>query len=154
MKRVVFINSSFFIFSKMKKYLFAAIVVLLSYFNHSYAQTATELRETARSFLQQADYANAVLVLNRAAQMEPANIEIAKDLSLAYYFQKDNLKALETIKPLLDREDADDQCYQIAGNIYTQLEQLKEVEKIYRKGVKKFPDSGPMYNELGELLWA
>ena len=154
MKRVVFINSSFFIFSKMKKNLFAAIVVLLCYLNPTYAQTATELRETARSFLQQADYANAVLVLNRAAQMEPTNIEIAKDLSLAYYFQKDNLKALETIKPLLDREDADDQCYQIAGNIYTQLEQLKEVEKIYRKGIKKFPDSGPMHNELGELLWA
>ena len=68
--------------------------------------------------------------------------------------QRDNAKALEVIKPLLDRDDADDQCFQIAGNIYKQLEQPKECDKLYRKGIKKFPDSGALYNELGELLWA
>ena len=104
--------------------------------------------------MQQSDFANAVLVLNRAAQMEPNNLDVAKDLSLSYYMQRDNAKALEIIKPLLDREDADDQCYQIAGDIYKQLEQTKECEKLFRKGIKKFPGSGPMYNELGELLWA
>ena len=104
--------------------------------------------------MQQSDFANAVLVLNRAAQLEPNNLDVAKDLSLSYYMQRDNAKALEIIKPLLDREDADDQCYQIAGDIYKQLEQTKECEKLFRKGIKKFPGSGPMYNELGELLWA
>lgn len=137
----------------MKKIIIPLIIFLLFFTESIYSQTTTELRLTARSFLQQGDYANAVLVLNRASQMEPSNIEVAKDLSLAYYYQKDNVKALETIKPLLEREDADDQCYQIAGNIYNQLEQPKEVEKVYRKGVKKFPESGPMYNELGEVLW-
>ncbi|MEN9569284.1 MAG: hypothetical protein RL172_515, partial [Bacteroidota bacterium] len=66
---------------------------------------------------------------------------------------RDNNKALETIKPLLDREDADDQSFQIAGNIYKQLMEPKECDKVYRKGIKKFPNSGPLYNDLGELLW-
>ena len=122
--------------------------------SHTFSQSAKELQETARAFIQQSDFANAVLVLNRAAQMEPNNLDVAKDLSLSYYMQRDNAKALEIIKPLLDREDADDQCYQIAGDIYKQLEQTKECEKLFRKGIKKFPGSGPMYNELGELLWA
>jgi len=104
--------------------------------------------------MQQGDYANAVLVLNRAAQMDPKDIDITKDLAFSYYLQKDFTKALDIIKPLLDREDADDQCYQIAGNIYKQLEQPKECDKLLRKGLKKFPESGAMYNELGELLWA
>ncbi len=104
--------------------------------------------------MQQGDYANAILVLNRATQLDPQDIDIAKDLSFNYYLQKDFNKALEIVKPLLDRDDADDQCYQIAGNIYKQLAQVKECDKLFRKGIKKFPESGAMYNELGELLWA
>mgnify|MGYP000633214630 CR=1 FL=1 len=118
-----------------------------------FGQSAAELHTTARTFMQQGDYANAVLVLNRATQLAPQNIEILKDLAMGYYLQRDNNKALEVIKPLLDREDADDQCYQIAGNIYQQLNLSKERDKLYRKGIKRFPESGPLYNELGLLLF-
>ncbi|MBL0357622.1 MAG: tetratricopeptide repeat protein [Chitinophagaceae bacterium] len=139
----------------MKKIICVAIFsLLLCSSSNLFSQTARELHETARSFMQQGDYANAVLILNRAVQLAPDNIDIAKDLSFNYYLQKDFIKALEVIKPLLDREDADDQCYQIAGNIYKQLEQVKECDKLFRKGIRKFPESGAMYNELGELLWA
>jgi hypothetical protein len=44
--------------------------------------------------------------------------------------------------------------FQIAGNIYKALEQPKECEKLYKKGLKKFPKSGPLLSEYGELLWA
>ncbi len=116
-------------------------------------QNSAELHETAKTFMRQGDYANAILVLNRSVQLDPQNIALAKDLALSYYFQKDNAKALETIKPVLDREEADDQCFQIACNIYKQLDMAKECEKLYKKGIKKFPDSGPLYNELGEMQW-
>ncbi|MFZ4056554.1 MAG: tetratricopeptide repeat protein [Ferruginibacter sp.] len=118
------------------------------------AQSAKEMQETARSFTAQGDFTNAILILNRATALAPNDIDITKDLALNYYLQKDNNKALEVIKPVLDRDDADDQCYQIAGNIYKQLEMVKECDKLFRKGIKKFPESGAMYNELGELLWA
>jgi len=116
-------------------------------------QDVKQLQETARLFMTQRDYANAILVLNRARQMEPKNMEIAKSLGLNYYFAKDYAKALEIYKPLLDSEEADDQCFQVAGDIYFVMDNLKECEKVYRKGLKKFPESGPLYNELGELLW-
>ncbi|HLG38820.1 MAG TPA: hypothetical protein VI461_04090, partial [Chitinophagaceae bacterium] len=63
-------------------------------------------------------------------------------------------KALEGVKSLLDRDDADEVTYQMAGNIYKALEQVKDCEKLYKKGLKKFPKSGPLYNEYGELLWS
>ncbi len=137
----------------MKKFTYLLLLCFFFFYGSAFSQTAKELQETARSFMQQADYTNAILVLNRAIQLEPQNLDIAKDLSLSYYMQRDNTKALEIIKPLLDREDSDDQCFQIASNIYKQLQQPKECDKLYRKGIKKFPDSGPLYNELGELLW-
>lgn len=137
----------------MKK-IISTVAIFLVFVCNGFTQTAKELHETARSFLQQGDYSNALLVLNRAVQMEPQNIDFLKDLAFTHYLQKDYTKSLEIIKPLLDREDADDQCYQIAGNNYKQLEDVKECDKLFRKGIKKFPSSGAMYNELGELLWA
>jgi tetratricopeptide (TPR) repeat protein len=115
---------------------------------------AKELHETAKTFMRQGDFANASLVLNKALQQEPANFEISKDLALTYYYQKDLPKALNTIKTLIDREEADDQCFQIAANIYKSLGQSKECEKLYKKGLKKFPKSGALYSEYGELLLA
>ncbi len=127
---------------------------LLFFTISSLAQDAAALHETARTFMRQGDYANAILVLNRAIKLEPKNIEIAKDLGLNYYFSKDLNKALETYKPILEREDADDQCFQVAGDIYLAMEDTKECEKVYKKGLKKFPESGALYNEYGTLLWA
>ena len=119
-----------------------------------FSQTAKELQETARSFMQQSDFSNAGLVLSRAYTLDPQNLEIGKDLALNYYLQKENKKALEVIKPIIEREDADDQSFILAGNIYYKLGEPKESEKSYRKGIKKYPGSGALYNELGELLWA
>ena len=119
-----------------------------------FSQTAKELQETARSFMQQGDFSNAGLVLNRAYALAPNDIDIVKDLALNYQLQKEYKKAIEVIRPVLDREDADDQCFQIAGNVYYKLGEPKECEKTYRRGLKKFPKSGILYNELGELLWA
>jgi tetratricopeptide (TPR) repeat protein len=136
----------------MKKSRLFIILLLVITCAQAQPQDSKQLQETANQFLRQQDYANAVLVLNRALQQDPNNTSISKDLALGYFLQRNYSQALETIKPLLDRDDADDQCYQIAGSIYKELNMAKDGEKMYRKGIKKFPDSGPLYNELGELL--
>jgi tetratricopeptide (TPR) repeat protein len=38
--------------------------------------------------------------------------------------------------------------------IYKAVEDVKEADRIYRAGLKKFPDSGALYNEYGEMFWA
>ena len=34
------------------------------------------------------------------------------------------------------------------------MNQVKDAEKIYKKGIKKFSSSGPLYNDYGETLWS
>jgi len=136
----------------MKRFIFSLIILCTSF--TTIAQDAAELHETARAFMRQGDYTNAILVLNRATKLDPKNIEILKDLGLNYYFSKDFAKALDIYKPLLDRPDADDQCFQVTGDIYLATDNPKECEKVYKRGIKQFPQSGALYNELGELLWA
>lgn len=139
----------------MKKILFFlfAFVVAIS----SYAQPGDDVKtmyENAKTFMRSGDFDNAVIILVRALNQDKENLEMQKDLVLCYYMKRDYTRALEGAKALMDRDDADVVCYQLAGNVYKALEQAKECEKVYRKGLKKFPKSGPLYSEYGELLWS
>lgn len=100
------------------------------------------------------DFDNAVIVLQRAIQKDPSNLELMKDLTMSLYLKRDYQKALDVAEKLTDRDDADEVCFQMAGNVYKALEQPKECDKLYKKALKKFPKSGPLYSEYGELLWS
>jgi lipopolysaccharide biosynthesis regulator YciM len=115
-------------------------------------QTAKELYETAKTFMRQGDYDNAVLVIKRALEKEPTNFDMLKDLSFLYFLKRDYGKALETCKPLLDRTDVDVPAFQIMGMTYKAIAEYKECRKLYKKALTKFPTSGVIYNEYGELL--
>ncbi len=111
-------------------------------------------QQTAKGFMQQGDYTNAILVLNGALQKDPKNIELSKDLAFDYYLEHDYAKGLDIAKPLLDRPDADVQCYQIAGLFYKAMDEASACEKLYKAGIKRWPRSGVLYNEYGEVLFA
>ncbi len=133
------------------KLIFLLTTILLSL--QMNAQSVREMHENAKLFMKQGDHSNAILILNRALTIEPGNGALSKDLALAHYFRNEHTRALEVIKNVVEKDDADDQSYIIAGNIYRALNQPKDAEKLYRKAIKKFPTSGPLYNDLGETLW-
>lgn len=138
----------------MKKNLLILIISFLSIHSVSAQdQDLSQLQETAQQFMRTGDWNNAVLVLNKALALDPKNLQVQKDLALTYYYQRNYAKSKEAIQPLLDREDADVQVFQIAGNIHKALQEVKDCEKLYKKAIKKYPDSGPLYAEYGELLW-
>lgn len=110
--------------------------------------------QTARDFMQAGDNKNAIIVLNQALQSDKNNLDLQKDLVMAYYLDRNFSKGLEVVKPMIGRNDADVETYQLAGNIYKALEEVKDCEKMYKTALKKFPKSGPLYSEYGELLWA
>ncbi|WP_346236568.1 tetratricopeptide repeat protein [Niabella insulamsoli] len=109
-------------------------------------------RQRARNFMQAGDLDNAVLVLAKAIEANKSDVGLQKDLALAYYYQKNYAKALETIHPVIASPDCDPAAYQLAGNIYKAQENYKEAERNYKDGLKDFPNSGPLYNDYGELL--
>jgi hypothetical protein len=111
------------------------------------------LQQNARNFMMQGDYNNAVMVLNKALEQEPNSLELGKDLVMAHYYKSDYPRAQTALKPLLERTDADAAVYQLGGMLYKALGDLKECERIYKKGLKTFPNSGALYNDYGELLW-
>src|SRR5262249_14380576 len=117
----------------MKKYLLTSCIFLLAGVVVS-AQTddPKTLYENAKTFMQRGDFDNAIVILNRALQLDKNNIDMQKDLAMSYYYKRDYEKSLDQVKILLDRSDADVVCYQIAGNVYKALEEVKDCERVYK----------------------
>lgn len=116
------------------------------------AQDVSKLLESARSFSRSGDFDNAILVLQKAAQQKPDDLEIQKELTYTH-FRAGNFKdAAPLALALSAREDADVQAYQIAGNVFKGVGDPKECDKLYKKALKKYPNSGVLYFEYGEIM--
>jgi Tfp pilus assembly protein PilF len=135
----------------MKNFFFSLV---LGFISISITAQDSSMHQTAKTFIRQGDYSNAIVVLNKALQSSPDNLEMKKDLAFAYYLHRDYVKALEVAKPLGERPDADIQTYQILGMVYKAIEERKECEKMYKAAIKKFPRSGVLHNEYGEMQWS
>jgi tetratricopeptide (TPR) repeat protein len=133
-----------------KNFLLLTLISFLGIVNVQ-AQTVAELQATAQTFMRSGDYSNAIMILNRCVEKEPENRSVGKDLALSFFYSGNNTKALETILPVLSSDEADDQTFIIAGSIYKGLGKTKDAEKTFKKGIGRFPESGNLYNELGEL---
>jgi Tfp pilus assembly protein PilF len=138
----------------MKRLILLFLVSTCSLLAAAQPEDAKKLHETAKSFMRTGDFDNAIIVLIRALEQDKRNLEMQKDLVMSYYLKRDYSKAKEGAEALMDRDDADVVTYQIAGNVYKALEEVKEADRMYKKALKKFPKSGPLYSEYGELLWA
>lgn len=134
----------------MKKIL-QLLTFILVWGTHLMAQDSPG--KIAKAFIRQGDYNNAILVLNRAIASDNENIELKKDLAFAYYMQREFQKSIDAIRPVVDSRDADVQSYQILGMVYKSVDQTKEAERMYKSALRKFPESGVLYNDYGELLW-
>ena len=135
------------------KYLSLFLLVLLGFADaKAQEQTAKLLQETARTLVQKGDYDNAVLILERAKQQEPDNIEILRDLCFANFLKRDFGKAIEVGKELTGKPNADQQSFQVLGLAYKAIASYNDCGKLYRAALRKFPNSGVIYNEYGELF--
>lgn len=118
-----------------------------------FAQANTDtLRMRAQRFIIQGDYDNALLVLNHAAEMDAGNADILKDEAYVYYLQRNFAKTIEIGKTLTSRSDADVQSYQTLGLAYKATADYVSCEKLYKKALKQYPNSGVLYSEYGDLL--
>jgi tetratricopeptide (TPR) repeat protein len=138
----------------MLRILFSILFFSMLGIGYSQQQTVEQLRATALSFQQNQDFSNAVMVLDRALQMEPRNLQLLKDLAYTHYLSGDLNKAAMRAYPLLDRDDADEQAFQIAARIFRSREEYAQSEKILKRGLRKFEGSGPLCAEMGEVYWA
>jgi tetratricopeptide (TPR) repeat protein len=116
------------------------------------AQTAEDVIRSSREYSMQGDVDNAIMILKTGLEKYPDNGEIIQELAMAYYAANRATQGLEAIKPLLESDKADETAFQVGALLYRKMLKEKEAEKILKDGLKRFPKSGLLHNEYGQLM--
>lgn len=113
-------------------------------------QMDNDAREVARLNGHILDSAFAV---NEAAlKQNPNDFNLLKNKAYLYCLQRDFQNALSLGRTLVQRPEADDQAYQVLGMVYKEMAEYKEGEKMYKTALQKFPASGGLYADYGDML--
>jgi len=115
-------------------------------------QSVESIRKEASTSAQQQDFDNAIQILQQGLQQYPDNLELLKDEAYITFLGRDYKRALQIGKMITEREDADVQSFQILGLTYKAIANYKDADKLYKTGLKKFPKSGVLYSEYGDML--
>jgi len=111
-----------------------------------------QMYESANGYLSRGDYDNAIMMYAQAIRLAPNNVMLRRDLAYTYFLSGKKEKAKEIIDPVVASEVADEQTYQVASAIEASLDNRNKAKKILTEGLKKFPNSGLLYNSKGNLL--
>jgi tetratricopeptide (TPR) repeat protein len=90
-------------------------------------------------------------MLRHLHRIEPANLQVAKDLAISYQYLKKHKQSWKILRKTIQDSTADDQCYQLATNALKALNEKDQVIKLLRNGLRIFPKSGPLYLEMGNI---
>jgi tetratricopeptide (TPR) repeat protein len=97
-------------------------------------------------------YDDAIRLLQEAEKLDPGRLEYAYEIAYAYYAQQQYDKAINQLLPLKTRPDAHARVYQLLGNSYDMNKQGTKAMVVYEEGLKKFPTSGELHLELGNMM--
>lgn len=81
----------------------------------------------------------------------PDNYLVKFEYLLTLYVLGDYTEVTKNRDYMLKAKESSALGYQIIGNAYDMLGNRKEAERIYNDGLKRFPDSGLLYTELGNF---
>ncbi|MGE5457596.1 MAG: tetratricopeptide repeat protein [Methanococcaceae archaeon] len=132
-------------------------ILLLIICNSAFSQTGIDKQKAystameAVKIMDQGDLETAITMLNESCKLDPEKPDYRFELGYAYYLKKDFEKSIETLKQTLTMKDISDQYYQMLGNILDENGKRDSALEMYQKGLEKFPNSGRLYLELGNM---
>lgn len=141
---------------KINKCLLILLGIGLAFSLHCEAQQTLppeiqKMQQTANHYLQQRDFANSIMLFNQAINQAPDNVSLRRDLAYTYYLSGKAEMARTVISPVLNSVFADEQTFQVAAAIENVLGNYGKAKRILKSGIKKYPHSGLLYNNLGNL---
>lgn len=112
---------------------------------------ALSLARRAVKVMQKGYYEDSQEMLERALELDPGNIHIQYQLALVHYYQGDFAGTVEILKETIRDPEAPVEHFAFLGNAHDNLGDPESALKVYRRGLRKFPQSGRLYNEMGIL---
>jgi tetratricopeptide (TPR) repeat protein len=118
----------------------------------AFGQQAKELQANGQRYLMQNDFSNALIVLKKAAELEPANTDILNDLGLAYFMAGQYKTGYDLLKVVAEGDKADERTFLVTCMLLRGGRNIREADQVYRIGLQRFPKSGALHADYGEFL--
>jgi tetratricopeptide (TPR) repeat protein len=96
-------------------------------------------------------FADSRLKLEEVLNEDPNNYDAWYEFAYSYYLQKDYKKAEEIMRKQTEHPQATDQLWQMIGNAIDFQGNPEGAIAAYAEGLKKFPNSGRLYVETGNI---
>ena len=137
----------------MKTKIFIITMLFLSQI--SFAQTneemAIEKTKGAIHLMDNGNIEDALLLLKDAQKLDAKNIHIPYEMALANYMKENYAISIKILKNLKKHKDVNPRIFQLLGNSYSMNGERKNAIKEYENGLKKYPNSGILYLERGNM---
>ena len=101
--------------------------------------------------LAESDYPLAIEAFSRARKLDTRNPQYDIQLGQAYFLNKNYSECKAIVKPLMGRKRAVAEAWQLFGNCLDEQGKSYEAMQMYRKGLRRFPNAGCLYLEMGIL---
>ena len=137
----------------MKAEIFFITMLFLSQigFAQTNEEIAIEKTKEAIQLMDNGDIGDALLLLEEAQKLDPKNILIPYEMALANYMKENYATSIQILKNLKKHKDVNPRIYQLLGNSYSLSGERKTAIKVYEEGLKKYPNSGILNLERGNM---
>jgi len=120
-------------------------------YSQSKQERAYEKALEAIQLVKNGEFLMAIELLEEAKKLDPKNIIYSYELALAHTYNEDYSQSNRILKKLLKHKDVYDQVFQLIGVNYSYLEQPNKAIEYFDKGLEKFPNSGILHLERGNM---
>ncbi len=132
-----------------------ALLLLLTAGQITYGQInkekALEKGNQAIKLEDDGEYEKAIKLFEEAQKLDPDKIDYPYEIAYSYMQLKEYKKAINIGEKLTKHKDVEDMNYELLGNAYDYLGKEDKAIEIYEEGLKKFPNSGRLYLEMGVM---
>ena len=138
----------------MKKILLLLVlsVISVSSLAQVFSEEENERIDLALTYSDSGREDEAIAIYDELIKKHPDVSGLKFEKAYCYYQKQDYKNAYKTLKPTLSAPDANPQYFAVAGNAQDLMGKPEDALKTYQAGLEKFPDSGYLHLETGNVL--
>ena len=110
-----------------------------------------QLLDSAVHLMDNGQPAVAIKILDGLCKKYPDNYVMNYERLYAHYKKGDYKRVVKDGKKLFENPDASSLCYHLVGNALDYMKKTNEALAVYDEGIRRFPDSGNLYLEKGNI---
>jgi tetratricopeptide (TPR) repeat protein len=120
-------------------------------FGQSNPEIAVKKAREAIKLMDNGKYEESISLLKEAQELDPDRFVYPYEIAYAQYLQKDYKGASERLEKISTHKDVSERFFQLLGNCYDYMGVSEKAFAIYDQGLKKFPKSGMLLMEKGNI---